>query len=195
MNTTTERDDRVFVARPSKTGPGVTIPGVGFLLVLTVLFLFRDSVPAVVVWTAGPLFLVLGAIFVGMGFFFRWAVASMKYVLAGDTLTITGGSVRYDVPVASIERVYRRDVNNRASNTGMFSANAVNTPGLALANVTWRDTGLLKMCATSWKDVVLIETPKNTYGITPVDVDGFLGALSERGVPVGQPEAAQVGAH
>jgi hypothetical protein len=46
------------------------------------------------------------------------------------------------------------------------------------------------MCATSWKDVVLIVTPRNTYGITPNDVDGFLGALSERGVAIGMPTAA-----
>jgi hypothetical protein len=75
-------------------------------------------------------------------------------------------------------------------NNAPLSANAVNTPGLALANVTWRDTGLLKMCATSWKDVVLIVTPKNTYAITPGGVSGFLGTLSERAVTIGKPPAA-----
>jgi hypothetical protein len=46
------------------------------------------------------------------------------------------------------------------------------------------------MCATSWKDVVLIVTPKNTYGITLGGVGGFLGTLAERGVTIGKPPAA-----
>jgi hypothetical protein len=142
------------------------------------------------VWFTGLTFLVLGVAFVIRGGLLWWAKVSMKYVLTQDTLTITGGLLRYDVPIADIKRAYSRDIDNTPRNNAPLSANAVNTPGLALANVTWRDTGLLKMCATSWKDVVLIVTPKNTYGITPDDVDGFLVTLSERGVAIGKPSTA-----
>ena len=180
----------IFKPRPSASGLGILIPGVIFLVVSLLLFLFRDSLPPLLVWLTGLTFLVLGVAFLVGGCFLWWAKISMKYVLTQDTLTITGGLLRYDVPVSDIERAYRRDINNTPGNNAPLSANAVNTPGLALANVTWRDTGLLKMCATSWKDVVLIVTPKNTYGITPDDVDGFLGTLSERGVAIGAPPAA-----
>jgi hypothetical protein len=91
-----------------------------------------------------------------------------------------------DFVIYSVQIYFRGTPRNNAP----LSANAVNTPGLALANVTWRDTGLLKMCATSWKDVVLIVTPKNTYAITPGGVSGFLGTLSERAVTIGKPPAA-----
>jgi hypothetical protein len=156
------------------------------LVVAIALFLFRDLVPSVVVWVVGLVFVLLGVMLIGMGVFFRWAIISMKYVLTQDTLTIIGGSIRYDVPIADIERAYARDINNTARNDQPFSANAVNTPGLALANVTWRDTGLLKMCGTSWKNVVLIVTPQQTYGITPLDTDAFLAELGRRGVTIGQ---------
>ncbi|MEP6774306.1 MAG: PH domain-containing protein [Chloroflexota bacterium] len=180
----------IFKPRPSKSGLGILIPGVIFLVVSLLLFLFRDSLPPLLVWLTGLAFLVLGLAFLVGGWFLWWAKISMKYVLTQDTLTITGGLLRYDVPIADIEHAYSRDINNTPSNNAPLSANAVNTPGLALANVTWRDTGLLKMCATSWRDVVLIVTSKNTYGITPDDVDGFLGTLSERGVATGEPPTA-----
>lgn len=180
----------IFKPRPSSSGLGILIPGLLFLVVSLLLFLFRDSLPALLVWFTGLTFLVLGIAFVLGGGFLWWAKISMKYVLTQDTLTITGGLLRYDVPIAEIERAYSRDIDNTPRNNAPLSANAVNTPTLALANVTWRDTGLLKMCATSWKDVVLIVTPTNTYGITPDDVDSFLGTLSERGVTIGKPPTA-----
>lgn len=180
----------IFKPRPSSSGLGILIPGGLFLVVSLLLFLFRDSLPPLLVWFTGLTFLALGVAFVIGGCFLWWSKISMKYVLTHDTLTITGGLLRYDVPIADIERAYSRDINNTPRNNAPLSANAVNTPGLALANVTWRDTGLLKMCATSWRDVVLIVTSRNTYGITPDDVSGFLGALSERGVTVGKPPTA-----
>lgn len=180
----------IFKPQPSKSGLGILIPGVLFLVVSLLLFLFRDSLPALMVWLVGLTFLVLGLAFVIGGWFLWWAKISMKYVLTQDTLTIIGGLLRYDVPIADIERAYSRDIDNTPRNNAPLSANAVNTPGLALANVTWRDTGLLKMCATSWRNVVLIVTPKNTYGITPNDVGSFLGTLAERGVEIGKPPAA-----
>lgn len=180
----------LFKPRPSSSGLGILIPGLLFLVVSFLIFLFRNSLPALLVWFTGLTFLVLGVAFVlGSGFLW-WSKISMKYILTQDTLTITGGLLRYDVPIADIERAYSRDINNTPRNNNSLSASAVNTPGLALANVTWRDTGLLKMCATSWKDVVLIVTPANTYGITPDDVDGFLGTLAERGVTIGKPPSA-----
>ena len=89
----------IFKPRPSASGLGILIPGVIFLVVSLLLFLFRDSLPPLLVWLTGLTFLVLGIAFLVGGCFLWWAKISMKYVLTQDTLTITGGLLRYETEV------------------------------------------------------------------------------------------------
>lgn len=51
-------------------------------------------------------------------------------------------------------------------------------PGIALFQVPYADVGNVKMCATAaLKDILLIETEKEKYGLTPADEGAFVAAL------------------
>ncbi len=174
----------IFKPRPSYTWRGPIIGAAAFLLAALLLVVFSGFIPAVVVIIDGIIAGVLALFMLGLAYFFWRVTTSMRYELSNDTLTLVGGPVRYDIPLASIKRVYSRDINTGYRNrTHVARATAVSVPGLALSNVVWKDTGLLKMCATSsWRNIMIIETDTNTYGITPADDQVFLSALSEAGV-------------
>jgi len=47
--------------------------------------------------------------------------------------------------------------------------------------VPYTDVGNVKMCATAAAtDILLVETGKHKYGLTPADEQGFLDALQAR---------------
>ena len=51
-------------------------------------------------------------------------------------------------------------------------------PGIALFKVPYADVGNVKMCATAaLNNILLIETDKEKYGITPADEESFVAAL------------------
>jgi hypothetical protein len=121
------------------------------------------------------------AIVVPFFFLIRWAnrVASgVRYEVSDHDLTLIGGPVRYTIPLNTIKRVYKRDLDLRLRNRARRGVTGVRMPNLALGPVRYNDTGPLKMCATSsWKDITLIETTNGTYGITPADEEGFKAAI------------------
>ncbi len=174
----------IFRPRPSHTWRGPIFGAAAFLLAALLLVALSGFIPAVVVIVDGIIACVLALFMLGLAYFFWRATTTMRYEISDDTLTLVGGPVRYVIPLASIKRVYSRDINTGYRNrTHVARATAVNVPGLALSNVVWKDTGLLKMCATSsWRNIMIIETDTNTYGITPADDQAFLSALSEAGV-------------
>jgi len=157
--------------------------------VAILLVAFSRFLPDWAVILYGIMGLVFGLFLLGFGFFMWYVRTTMRYELSNSTLTLIGGPVKYQIPLQSIKRVYKHDIYTGASNRPRTNtATAISTPGMALANVTWRDTGLLKMCATpawhkGWQSVMLIETDKFKYGITPADDEAFLSALHDAGVP------------
>jgi hypothetical protein len=58
-------------------------------------------------------------------------------------------------------------------------------PGLALYKVPYSGLGPVRMCSTRVnRGVVLIETPKGLYGVSPAEEDRFIDTLRTRaGVP------------
>jgi len=54
-------------------------------------------------------------------------------------------------------------------------------PGLALTSVLYSDAGRVFMCSTRVANgVLVIDTGKRKYGISPRDEDGFIAALTAR---------------
>ena len=57
----------------------------------------------------------------------------------------------------------------------------VRLPGIALFTVPYADVGNVRMCATAaLNDILLIETDKEKYGLTPADEEAFVAALQSR---------------
>ena len=97
---------------------------------------------------------------------------TMHYELDQEQLTLRYGPViRYQIPLSEIRTIRRRNLNLTIWSTIRF-------PGIALFTVPYADVGNVKMCATSaLNNILLIETGKEKFGLTPADEDAFVAAL------------------
>jgi hypothetical protein len=97
---------------------------------------------------------------------------SMRYELNQDHLILRYGPVlTYRIPLSEIRTIRRRNLRLTIWSTIRF-------PGIALFSVPYADVGKVKMCSTAaLMDILLIETEKEKYGITPADEDAFVTAI------------------
>ena len=97
---------------------------------------------------------------------------TMRYELDQAQLTLRYGPVlTYRIPLAEIRTIRRRNLSLTIWSTIRF-------PGIALFKVPYADVGNVKMCATAaLNNILLIETEKEKYGLTPANEDQFIAAL------------------
>jgi len=100
---------------------------------------------------------------------------NMRYELDQDHLTLRYGPViKYRILLREIRSIRRRNLSMTIWSTVRF-------PGIALFTVPYADVGNVKMCATAaLNNILLIETEKEKYGLTPADEEAFVAALRAR---------------
>jgi len=111
---------------------------------------------------------LVALIFLALAFWFP----TMRYQLEEDELTLRYGPVlHYRIPLREIRTIRRRNLSLTIWSTIRF-------PGIALFTVPYADVGNVKMCATAaLNNILLIETAKEKYGVTPADEEAFVAAL------------------
>lgn len=97
---------------------------------------------------------------------------TMHYELDEDEITLRYGPVlTYRVPLTEIRTIRRRNLSLTIWSTIRF-------PGIAFFKVPYADVGNVKMCATAaLNNILLIETNKDKYGLTPADEEVFVAAV------------------
>ena len=146
-----------------------------WLLLMTLIIIVLAIIPA---WAAGlsssnAVLTLIICIPIAIGFL---AVAvwfpTMRYELDHDQLTLRYGPVlKYRIPLGKIRTIRRR-------NLGLTIWSTIRFPGIALFTVPYADVGNVKMCATAaLNSILLIETEKEKYGLTPADEEAFVVAL------------------
>lgn len=118
------------------------------------------------------------AIAIGLGLPFLALAAmwrTMRYELDDHSLDLRYGPVlRYYIPLSEIRSVRRR-------NLAISLWSSIRMPGVALFSVPYSDVGEVRMCATAAANrVLLIETARAKYGVTPAEEDEFVTALHAR---------------
>lgn len=97
---------------------------------------------------------------------------SMRYELDQDHLTLRYGPVlTYRIPLGEIRTI-------RSRNLSLTIWSTIRFPGIALFQVPYADVGNVKMCATAaLNNILLIETEKEKFGLTPADEEEFVAAI------------------
>ena len=97
---------------------------------------------------------------------------TLRYELDQDQIILRYGPVlNYRIPLGKIRTIRRR-------NLGLTIWSTIRFPGIALFTVPYADVGNVKMCATAaLNNILLIETEKEKYGLTPADEEAFVAAL------------------
>ncbi|MBM4429539.1 MAG: hypothetical protein FJ026_04215 [Chloroflexi bacterium] len=100
---------------------------------------------------------------------------TMRYELDEHTLTLRYGPVlTYRIPLHEIQTIRRR-------NLSISPWSSLRFPGIALFTIPYTDVGNVKMCATAAATgILLVETRKDKYGLTPADEEGLVAALRAR---------------
>jgi len=115
--------------------------------------------------------LAIGVPFLALAVWFP----TMRYELDAHTLTLRYGPVlTYRIPLGEIQTIRKRDLSISLWSSMRF-------PGIALFTVPYTDVGNVKMCATAAATgILLVETAKDKYGLTPADEEDFVAALQAR---------------
>jgi len=142
--------------------------------IVSALPLFTGPVDKLLIGILMPtllLMLALGAPFLVLAAWFP----TLRYELDAHTLTLRYGPVlTYRIPLDEIQTIRKRNLSISLWSSMRF-------PGIALFTVPYTDVGNVKMCATAAATgILLIETVKDKYGVTPADEEGFIAALQAR---------------
>jgi len=170
------REILVFRPRPSYGWAWMAVLGL-----LTIALIVGPAVPVVAASPGNvPPYLLVISLVLGLGAgglalaLAAW-FPTMRYELGPETLTLRYGPVlRYRIPISEIQSIRRRDLS-----ASLWSS--VRVPGLALFTVPYGDVGNVRMCATAMATgILLVETGRGKYGLTPADEEQFVAALKER---------------
>ena len=166
----------VFKARPSPGPVSLVLTGLvlEILVLLPVVALSTDRSAHGSVAGVIPV-VILGTLLAA----FFWLLAvwfpTMRYEMGPKALELRYGPIlHYRIALESIERLSRRDLS-----PSLLAS--LRLPGIALFAVPYKDVGMVKMCASSAAHgILLIQTRREMYGITPELEGEFVSALEAR---------------
>ena len=125
--------------------------------------------PLLVKWL--PLALLLGVD--AAAIFFTAIFVTMKYFVTDSQVILRCGPFRWKIPIGDIRSIVERNVGWLPISEGW------KLPGYALFKIQCADVGPVRMCSTALtKRILLIDTGKELWGMTPGDVEGFVAALN-----------------
>lgn len=158
---------KVFRPRPSYGWAWLVLMAVIITAVATAPAMAMEVSSSSVILTVIVCSLVALA-FLALAFWFP----TMRYELDEDELTLRYGPVLYyRIPLSEIRTIRRKNLSLTIWSTIRF-------PGIALFTVPYADVGNVKMCATAaLNNILLIETAKEKFGLTPADEEAFVAAL------------------
>ena len=167
MNATLVKSTKTFQPRPSY--------GWAWLVLMALVIIAVSIAPAVAMGVPSRnailtlvICIPIAIVFLILAFWFP----TMRYELDQEQLTLRYGPVlTYRIPLKEIRSIRRRNLSLTIWSTIRF-------PGIALFTVPYADVGNVKMCATAaLNNILLIETEKEKYGLTPADEEAFVTAI------------------
>jgi len=97
---------------------------------------------------------------------------TMRYELSREAIILRYGPViTYRILLKEIRTIRRKNLT-------MTIWSSIRFPGIALFKIPYGNAGEVKMCATSaLNNILLIETEKEKYGLTPDNEEEFVAAV------------------
>ncbi len=167
MDLTMNKSIKIFYPRSSHGW-------VSLILMAVIIFAIAIAPALVMGLSSGSVILtvaicsVVALAFLVLAFWFP----TMRYELGQDELILRyGPALRYRIALSEIRTIRHR-------NLSLTIWSSVRFPGIALFTVPYADVGNVRMCSTAaLNNILLIETEKEKYGLTPAKEDQFVAAL------------------
>jgi hypothetical protein len=164
---------KIIIFKPKSFLLGYLFNGgiIVFLLFIMVLTLKFSKVPS-------GFFLIFYIVITiplwGITLFFMLIFHTMRYELREDALYLRCGPFKSRIPYSEIKKISK-------TNLVFHPIASPRGPGFAFGDCYYADRGVVRMYSTRMcKDIILIETEKKLYGITPKDEELFINELKKR---------------
>ncbi|MEW6686924.1 MAG: PH domain-containing protein [Candidatus Edwardsbacteria bacterium] len=107
--------------------------------------------------------------------FFLLIYPTMRYEIENGYLTLRCGPFRSKISIKDCEIIGTHTLKYHPTSTGW------KIPGYALFRVYYADAGYVRMYSTAMlRNILLIQTEKEIYGITPADEEGFIKEIERQ---------------
>lgn len=114
-------------------------------------------------------------IFMIASFIFLLWYPTMRYELSEDKLVLRCGSLKSEIPLTSIKEIRKKNLKYHPSSTGW------KLPGYCIFRIKYTDEDWVRMYSRAMlRNIIIIETDKEKYGITPREEEEFLVEISEK---------------
>jgi len=147
-----------------------------FILLAIVIFWpvisnFSEGMGIIILILTGPIW----AAFIIISFIFFVWYPTMRYELSKEKLVLKCGPFKSEIILSSIKEIRKKDLKYHPSSTGW------KLPGYCLFRVKYTDEDWVRMYSRAiLKNVIIIETDKEKYGITPANEESFLKDIMEK---------------
>jgi len=147
-----------------------------FILLAIVIFWpvisnFTEGMGIIILILTGPIW----AAFIIISFIFLVWYPTMRYELSKEKLVLKCGPFKSEIILSSIKEIRKKDLKYHPSSTGW------KLPGYCLFRVKYTDEDWVRMYSRAiLKNVIIIETDKEKYGITPANEESFLKDIMEK---------------
>ena len=113
--------------------------------------------------------------FLLIAIFFLLIYPTMKYKFVNEKLILSCGPFKDVIELDNIQKVSKTNLRYHITSTGW------KLPGYTLFKIYYADRGYIKMYATSMlKEIILIETVGQIYGITPKDEQKLIEMIKDK---------------
>jgi tryptophan-rich sensory protein len=146
------------------------------LLPLIFLFLILSSINIYEKFSIDSiLFVLLPFVFLLIAIFFLLIYPTMKYKLVNGKLILSCGPFKDIIGLEDIQKISKTNLRYHITSTGW------KLPGYTLFKIYYADRGYIRMYATSMlKEILLIETVGQIYGITPKDEQKLIDMIKAK---------------
>lgn len=171
-------EEKFKIYRPRSSMGGLFNGSILLILLLLTIVIFRpvisnssEGTGIIILILTGPIW----AAFIIISFIFLVWYPTMRYELSKEKLVLKCGPFKSEIPLSSIKEIRKRDLKYHPSSTGW------KFPGYCLFKIKYADEDWVRMYSRAMlKDIILIETEKEKFGITPADEEGFLKDIMEK---------------
>lgn len=147
-----------------------------FILLAIVIFWpvisnFSEGMGIIVLILTGPIWVA----FIIISFIFLLWYPTMRYEISEDKLVLRCGPLKSEILLTSIKEIRKKNLKYHPYSTGW------KLPGYCLFKIKYTDEDWVRMYSRAMlKNIILIETDKEKFGITPANEEGFLKDIMEK---------------
>lgn len=163
-----DSNNKVF--KPANSYGGLFSLGITIFFIIIVTFIWHDSKDMASIIT-----MVILGIIATFAFVMALLFPLVRYEIKGDKLLLSAGPISSKINISDIKNVEIKNLKYHPTSVGW------KIPGYGLFRIYYTDDGWIRMYAhRSHKNIMVIKTSKENFGITPKEPEVFIDTIKKK---------------